>query len=90
MNDLIFLSIVAGVILGLFIISFIESSRTVVKKWELLKNLKEKANSVESKEDISKLHEEMKLFARTTSNEYIHRELQRIDGFLRGLYKNAK
>ena len=78
------------ILLGLLILAINEGLEHSKKEWEMLSELKQRVYSVETKEEISLLHQDMLKLATNTNNEYIRNELSRIDGYLRGLYKNAK
>lgn len=56
--------------------------------WDTLRDLKQKASNVSTKEEIEELYKEFAIKASKIHNEYITPELNRIDGYLRGLYKN--
>jgi hypothetical protein len=81
---------IAIIFLGFFVWVVIHAGKEVAQDWETLNKLKERANQVKTREEIGDLHRDMLSFALKTKNEFIHYELKAIDGFLRGLYKNAK
>jgi hypothetical protein len=57
------------------------------KDWATLEELKQKANLLNTKEEIEEFHKEFLEKASKVHNQYIRYELNRIDGYLRGLYK---
>ena len=71
----------------IFIWSTISLRNQSKKDWETLKYLKQKTNSVSTKEEIEEFHKEFVEKASKINNTYIRPELDRIDAFLRGLYK---
>lgn len=73
---------IACVIWGLFILN-----KQVKKDWATLEELKQKANNLNTKEEIEEFHKEFLEKASQIHNKYIHYELNRIDGYLKGLYK---
>lgn len=90
MEKIILISLIIIIFFGCLIWYTVEGTKIVRKDWKYLEYLKKKADVVETREEISNLHLEMLHFATKCKNEYIHKELRTIDGFLRGLYKNAK
>ena len=68
----------------------IKKRQQVIKDWNTLKELKNKANKVSSKEEIEEFHKEFVEKARKISNDQIKPKLMQIDGYLRGLYKQFK
>lgn len=89
-NTMIFIILIGVIFIGLLIWGISLSLKEVSKEWDYLEELKKRTNTVETKDDIHLLHQDMLTFANKTRNEFIHQELVKIDSFLRGLYKNAK
>lgn len=77
-------------VMFLFVWLIAYNMKQVAKDWETLDELKQKANTVNTKEEIEEFHTEFVEKARKIHNQYIQIELQRIDGYLRGLYKQFK
>lgn len=90
MEKIILISLIIILFFGGLIWVILAGQKKVKKDWEYLEYLKNKADVVETREEISNLHMEMLDFATKCRNEFIHIKLRTIDGFLRGLYKNAK
>ena len=66
----------------------IKSSMEQSKKdWNTLDYLKNKANLLKTKEEIEEFHKEFVEKASKIHNQFINPELSKIDGYLRGLYK---
>jgi hypothetical protein len=78
------------ILLGLLILAINEGLEYSKKEWHDLNEFKKRLNSVQTKDEISILYQDMLKFANSSKNEYIHIELKIIDAYLRGLYKNAK
>lgn len=78
------------IFLSLFVWAAINSTKQVKKDWATLEELKKKANQVSSKEEIEEFHKEFREKAKKIYNKNIHMELYKIDGYLRGLYKQYK
>jgi hypothetical protein len=76
-------------IFSLLIWAVITQRKQVLKDWETLDYLKKRCNEVNTKEEIEEFHKEFLEKASEINNPSINPELQRIDGFLRGLYKQA-
>lgn len=78
------------IFLSLLVWATLNSRKQVIKDWDTLKELKHKASSVSTKEEIEIFHKEFVEKANKINNQYIHLELQRINGYLQGLYKQYK
>lgn len=78
------------VFLGLFVWATINLRKQVIKDWNTLEELKKKANEVSSKEEIEEFHKEFIEKASKIHNPQITPELMKIDGYLRGFYKQFK
>lgn len=90
-QTLIIIIIFVIIFLALFIWAIISLRKQVIKDWNTLEELKKKANQISTKEEIEEFHKEFLEKANKVShNQYINIELQRIDGYLRGLYKQFK
>lgn len=87
---MIFIILIGVIFIGLLIWAIGVGIKETSKEWKYLEELKQRANTVETKDEISLLHQDMLTFASKTTNSLIKQELARVDGFLRGLYKNAK
>lgn len=72
---------------SLFIWAFRNIDKQVKKDWETLEYLEEKCKTVSTKEEIASFHKEFVEKASKIHNRVIYPRLQRIDGYLRGLYK---
>lgn len=59
------------------------------KDWAEMNKLKERSNSVVTTEEIKTLHNDLMIFVKKLNNVYIMQEVKALDGYLRGLYKNA-
>ena len=91
MNEKLLIVVFILFFLGLFVWAVINLRKRVIKDWKILEELKYKANKVSTKEEIEEFHKEFVEKANKVShNKYINIELQRIDGYLRGLYKQFK
>jgi flagellar basal body-associated protein FliL len=62
------------------------------KDWKTLDELKQKANTVNTKEEIEEFHKEFIKEAKRISinNHLTHADLAKIDGYLRGKYEKFK
>lgn len=82
------------ILLVIFIVGLVWTGISVRKQavsdWKTLEYLKTKANEVTTKEEIEAFHEEFREKASKIHNQYITPELNRIDGYLRGLYVKYK
>ncbi len=78
------------IFLSLLVWATLNSRKQVSKDWDTLKELKQKASSISTKEEIEIFHKEFVEKANKINNQYIHLELQRINGYLQGLYKQYK
>lgn len=97
MNEAFYgIEVLIGIAIALMFILLLISTILILMKnskkdWNTLEELKKKANQVSTKEEIEEFHKEFLEKANKVShNEYINIELQRIDGYLRGLYKQFK
>ena len=77
-------------LIGLAIWLIIDQRKQVVKDWDTLEYLKKRANEVSTKEEIEEFHKEFIEKASKIHNQFINPELHKIDGYLRGLYKQFK
>lgn len=77
-------------VMFLFVWLIAYNMKQVAKDWKTVEQLKQRANAVNTKEEIEEFHKEFVEKARKIHNQYIQIELQRIDGYLRGLYKQFK
>lgn len=75
---------------SLFVWAFRSVSKQVKEDWETLEYLEEKCKTVNTKEEIEAFHKEFIEKASKIHNKVINPRLQRIDGYLRGLYKQYK
>lgn len=57
------------------------------KDWDTLKYLEKKACNISTKEEIEEFHKEFIEKASNIHNRFIYPRLQKIDGYVRGLYK---
>lgn len=89
-NKLIVILISLIAFMCLFIWTLFSLRKQVVRDWETLDELKTKSNEVSTKEEIEEFHKEFVEKANKIYNHQIQKELSRIDGFLRGLYKQYK
>lgn len=88
MNYLLLLIPIAIIILlGWALYNTMKQSK---KDWETLDYLKDKATKVNTKEEIEDFHKEFREKASKIYNKFIALELNKIDGYLRGLYKQFK
>lgn len=71
----------------IFVWSFISLRNEVKKDWETLDYLKKRANEVSTKKEIEEFHKEFIEKASKIHNRFINVELAKIDGYLRGQYK---
>ncbi len=71
----------------LFVWSFVSLRNQSKRDWETLEYLKKKCNEVKTKEEMEEFHKEFTNKASKIYNQYIHAELQKIDGYLRGMYQ---
>lgn len=71
----------------LFLWATFSLRRQILKDWATLEYLKKRTNQVSTKEEIEKFHKEFVEKANKIHNSCINPELQKIDGYLRGLYK---
>lgn len=55
--------------------------------WQVIADLEQKAKLVNTKEEIEELHKEMIEKSKPIYNKYVHARLQKLDGYLRGMYK---
>lgn len=77
-------------LIALVIWLLIIKRKQVVKDWDTLEYLKKRADEVSTKEEIEEFHKEFVEKASKIHNQFINPELQKIDGYLRGLYKQFK
>lgn len=75
---------------GLLIWATTSSLKQSKKDWEFTHELMRRSDLVSTKEEIENLHDELVSFGKKTNNEFIHFELSRVDGYLRGRYKSLK
>lgn len=89
MNNLqyILLAIIFVSLACILIWATLELSKEVKKDWATLEELKQKAYKLNTKEEIEEFYKEFVDKASKINNRHIHIELQRIDGYLNGLYK---
>ena len=89
-QTIIFILLFLLFFLSLLIWAIIELSKQTKKDWDTIEELKKKANQVSSKEEIEEFHKEFIEKASKIYTTYNSIELQRIDAYLRGLYKQFK
>jgi len=86
------------IIFVLFVLLFISllvwatltARKQVLKDWDTLRQLQENANKLETKKEIEDFHKEFIEKATKIYNPQIALELNKIDGYVRGLYKQFK
>lgn len=84
------LIIIVVVLIIVFIVwILIYSAKQSAKDWKTIEQLKQRANAVNTKEEIEKFHKEFIKEAKRISinNNLTHTDLARIDGYLRGKYE---
>jgi len=72
----------------LFIWAILHKSKTVKNDWKTLEYLQKRCYEVKTKQEIEEFHKEFKEKSSKIFNQFIRPELFKIDGYLRGLYKN--
>lgn len=77
-------------IILLFVLLTRNIIKTSKKDWDTFYYLKQKCNEVKTKEEIELFHKEFSEKASKIHNELITPGLSKIDGYLRGLYKQYK
>ena len=90
MTEVIMIFTLVFLCFALFVWAMFHARKKAVKEWETLEYLKQKVNIVNTKEEIEEFHKEFIEKTKEINNPYINIELQRIDGYLRGLYKQFK
>ena len=75
------------VFMFLFIWLMFASRKRAIKDWDTLHDLEKRANNLKTKEEIQEFHKEFIDKANKIYNSHIHLRLNRIDGYIRGLYK---
>lgn len=82
------IAILAGIA---FILLLAWATSSIVKQsnrdWDTFEYLKKKADTISTKEEIEEFHKEFLEKAKKIDNPVIRPHLHRIDGYLRGLYK---
>lgn len=70
----------------------IYAAKQSVKNWKTIEQLKQRVNTVNTKEEIEEFHKEFIKEAKRISfnNNLTHTDLSRIDGYLRGKYEKFK
>ena len=88
------MSITLIIIIVFLVITFIfwrvvHTIKQSTKDWKTIEQLKQRANTVNTKEEIEKFHKEFIKEAKRISinNHLTHTDLARIDGYLRGKYE---
>jgi len=82
--------IILVIIICLSILLLVNKRKQVVKDWKSLEYLKKRTNEVSTKEEIEEFHKEFVEKSNKICNQFIKPELSKIDGYLRGLYKQFK
>lgn len=82
--------LIVCIIVLIIVLAIKYSLEQSTKDWALVDYFKQRANEVKTKEEIEELHKEFVEKASKVHNEYVRNDLNRIDGYLRGLYKNIK
>jgi hypothetical protein len=77
-------------LLALFVWSLMSLRKQAVKDWKTLTDLKKRAETLSTKQEIEEFHKEFVDKASKINNEHIKPQLNRIDGYVRGLYKQFK
>lgn len=78
-------------ILGLLIWATIDLSNRAKNDWNTLDELKAEANNLKGdKEELEAFHKKFIEKANKINNPHISPELNKIDGYIRGLYKKYK
>ncbi len=75
--------IIFGLLIWLVYISLKQSE----KDWAICRDLEKRSLTVSTKEEIETLHNELVEEGNKINNQYIHAKLNRVEGYLRGLYK---
>lgn len=91
-NTLIIIS-AAIAFAALFAWATIGMSRQAQKDWAWFHDISKRATDLPSdvtRKEIEELHKELVEKGRKINNSLIHPQLRAVDGYLRGLYKNAK
>ena len=87
MNPYLTVTIIFILFLLLFVWATFSLRKHVSKVCETLDYLKKTATEVSTNEEIEDFHKEFVGKASKIHNKFIYPELQKIDGYLRGLYK---
>jgi hypothetical protein len=87
LDTLVILSVAMILFMGLLVWVIMGARKEVLKDWDTLEYLKTKANEVSTKEEIEEFHKEFVEKASKIHNQYINIELHKIDGYLKGQYK---
>jgi hypothetical protein len=77
-------------LLGLFIWSLICLRKQAIKDWETLNDLTKKAETLSTKQEIEEFYKDFVDKSSKIKNELITPHLIRIDGYVRGIYKQFK
>jgi hypothetical protein len=87
LDTLVILAAAMIIFMGLLVWAIMGARKEVLKDWDTLEYLKTKANEVSTKEEIEEFHKEFVEKASKIHNQYINIELHKIDGYLKGQYK---
>ncbi len=77
------------IVVGGFIWTSISMSSRSKTDWDTLNELEDKATLVKTKEEIKNLYDELSQKGSKINNRFILPRLMRLEGYLRGLYKNV-
>lgn len=86
----IIIVLVLFLFLALFVWSLMSLRKRAIKDWETLTYLTKRAETLSTKQEIEEFHKEFVDKASKINNEHIKPQLNRIDGYVRGLYKQFK
>lgn len=87
LKALIVIILVAALFTLIAFFLFKEASKQVVKDWDTLKDLEERANKLNTLEEVVEFHMEFTEKANKIHNKFITPRLACIDNYLRGMYK---
>jgi len=87
---IIIIGIVLVILLALITWSLSSGLKQSEKDWATYNDLKNRANELNTKEEIEIFHKEFIEKTSNIHNTILSHKLQAIDSYVRGLYKNAK
>lgn len=88
--EVIILTVISILLIIVLVWTINDASKKVKNEWKRLRELQEMFNEVETLEELIEFHDEFREFANKINNEHIQKELVKLDGIIRGMFRVLK